>query len=279
MNAIVLVSKPRHISSFSVVNIVKKAFGAKKAGHLGTLDVEAEGLLVVALDSCTKLFDYFLGKDKTYQTTFVFGEETDTFDLESKITNRNDKVITKQDVERVIPQLVGKQMQVPPVFSAKKIGGQKAYDLARKGKDVNLLPKQVNIKSIKLLKNDKQNTFTFEVDCSSGTYIRALCRDMAAKLSTCAVCYDIKRTRCGGFMLKDAFTLEQIKAGKAQPILPEKLFTYPKTAIDELCQTKLLNGQSLPVKLADGTYRVFGTSFLGIGESKNGVLKLILRLV
>ena len=127
INGIILVDKPKGLSSNCVANIVKKIFGAKKAGHLGTLDVAGHGLLPVTLGKATKLFDYFLNKDKVYHASFKFGVETDTFDLEGKIIKRDNKIVTKEEVLRIIPKLIGKQEQMPPVYSAKKINGRKEY--------------------------------------------------------------------------------------------------------------------------------------------------------
>ena len=278
MTGIILLNKPKGISSNTAVNIVKKAVGASKAGHLGTLDVAAQGLLPVAINSSTKLFDLFLNKPKQYQTTIKFGEQTDTYDLEGEITLKQDVNITQVDVEKVLPKFVGEIMQMPPQFSAKKINGKKAYQLAREGKSVALQPKCVNIFSLKLLSHDQKNMFTFQVDCSSGTYIRALCRDLAAALSTCGVCYDITRTRCGDFDLKNASTLEEIKSGNYNLIAPEKLFNFQTIKLSNLDCQKLLNGQFLKTNLPDGQYKLFSNEFLGLGEVKGGLLKLSLKL-
>ncbi len=278
MSGIILLNKPRHLSSFSAVNIVRKCVGAKKAGHLGTLDVEAEGLLVITLDNATKLFDMYLKKDKQYLSTFCFGQETDTFDLEGTITRTDDKIITREMIEKVIPSFIGKQMQLPPNFSAKKVGGKKAYDLARLGKEVPLEKKEVEIYDLSVEKEVSKNLFTFKISCSSGTYIRSICRDVASALSTCAVCYDIIRTRCGEFQLKDALTLEEIKKGKCKIIPCEELFDYEKLNITQTEEEKLLQGQILKTDVKDGEYRLFQNTFLGIGRVKGGLLKLEMRL-
>ena len=151
LNGIVLINKPRGVSSNSVVNKVKHILKAEKAGHLGTLDVLGEGLLPVTLGRGTKLFDLFLKKDKIYITTFKFGETTATLDLEGEITNRNDVVVSKGALTNVLGEFVGKQLQMPPEYSAKKIGGRKAYELARNGVAVELKPKEIEIYSLNLL--------------------------------------------------------------------------------------------------------------------------------
>ncbi len=278
-SCIILVNKPRGLSSNTCVNIVKKAVGAKKAGHLGTLDVLGEGLLPVTINKATTLFDFYLQKDKTYQTTFRFGQTTDTLDLEGEVTGTCDKIISEEDVLKVLPELCGKINQLPPIYSAKKINGQKAYDLARAGKEVELKRKEVEIYSIKLLSHEKENEFTFEVSCSSGTYIRSLCRDMAEKLSTCGVMLNIIRTRCGGFELKDAYTLEDVKAGKFDYIKLQSLFDFPALQFDEKETALLLNGVWLRHE-GEGFYNAYnGEQYLGVLEAKEGKLKFYLRFV
>ena len=277
-SGIILINKPRKMSSFSVVNFVKKALGAKKAGHLGTLDVEAEGLLPVAINSAVKLFDYFLKKDKTYTTKIKFGEKSDTFDLEGEIEKVECKKITKKMLEEVLSKFTGEQNQLPPNFSAKKINGKRAYQLALKGEEVVLQPKKVTIYSIKLLRELSENFFELEVGCSAGTYIRALARDLAAEFSTYGVCYDIIRTRCGDFQLKDAFTLDNLKAGKFHLIASETLFDYPKILVEKESSQKLLNGAKIFVEKPDGCYKIYSNVFLGIGKIEKNFLKLETRL-
>lgn len=263
-STIILVNKPRGISSNKVVNIVKKSVGAKKAGHLGTLDVEGEGLLPVTIERATKLFDYYLQKDKVYKTVFRFGETTDTLDLEGEITHRDDKIITKEDVEKVLPKLVGKMAQMPPNYSAKKINGKKAYELAREGKEFELKPKEIEIYSIKLLSQKEKNEFEFEIHCSSGTFIRSVCRDMATLLTTYGVMLSIIRTKCGDFELKDAYSLEEIKNGCFQEVKLETLFNYEKLNLNFDETEKILSTGSIKSNLT-GTYNAFSKNdYLGV---------------
>ena len=234
MTGIVLLNKPKGLSSNTAANIVKAVTGSKKAGHLGTLDVEGEGVLPITLDKATCLFDYYLNKDKVYKTTFEFGYLTDTLDLEGQIIARDEenKTITKNDIEKVINSLVGTYPQMPPAYSAKKINGKKAYELARKGKDVPLKSKEITVYSIKLLRQVEKNTFEFEIHCSSGTYIRSIARDIGEKLSTYGIMRCILRTRCGDFKLEDCYSLEDIKNGKYKVLELENLFDYPSIQLD-----------------------------------------------
>lgn len=282
INGIILVNKERGISSNKVVNKVKYLLGASKAGHLGTLDVLGEGLLPVTLGKGTKLFEYFLNKDKVYKTTFRFGETTETLDLEGPITQRNDIIVSIDDINKVIHKFIGKISQLPPLFSAKKVHGQTAYSLARQGKDVDLKPKEIEIYSIKCLKQIEKNTFEFEIHCSSGTYIRSICRDLAFELGTYGVMLNIIRTKCGIFSLNNAFTLKQIE-NKNYEVLPlDSIFlNYKQIVLNKNDTKKLLNGLQINYNERDGKYRCYDNekNFLGLIEISNKKIKFEVRLI
>ncbi len=278
-SGIVLVNKPTGISSNKVVNIVKHALRAKKCGHLGTLDLEGAGLLPVTVNNATKLFDYFLNKTKTYETVFVFGFETDTLDTSGEIIKQKECHIERRDVEKAIKEMIGKYDQMPPIYSAKKVGGKIAYKEARKGQVVELKPKTVEIFDFKLLEQVDENVFKFLVECSSGTYIRSLCRDLAEKLSTYGSMQCILRTKCGMFDLKEAYSLDDIENGKFDMISCEEVFDYENLFVSSEETSKLLNGQILKIKKENGKYKIYDDiGFVGIGEIQNGQLKLTLRL-
>ena len=278
-SGVVLVNKPVGMSSNKAVNIVRFALGAKKCGHLGTLDLEGQGLLPVTVNNATKLFDYFLNKDKSYETVFVFGFETDTLDTSGQILKQKACDISKDEIELACKSFIGKYMQMPPQYSAKKVGGQSAYKSARKGQFVELQPKQVEIYAFKLLEKIEKNTYRFSVSCSSGTYIRSLCRDLAERLDTYGSMQCIIRTRCGGFVLEDAFTIQQIENGDFNMISPETVFDYPELKLsNEECE-KLYNGQKINKAEKNGNFKLFsGEDFLGIGQVENGSLCFKLRL-
>lgn len=289
INGIVLINKARGVSSNSVVGKVKRITGADKAGHFGTLDVLGEGLLPIALGKGTKLFDFFLNKDKVYETVYKFGETTATLDLEGEITQRNDVVVTLEDLESVCKSFVGKMAQMPPQYSAKKVNGKRAYELAREGKTVELKPKEIEIYSIKVLKEISQNTFQLEIWCSSGTFIRSICRDIAAKLNTYGVMQSILRTKCGIFELKNAKTLEELEKGNIDIISLDKIFDYPKFKYNEEDTKKLLNGMTINHKTqnkyvelnCEETILCYGNDdlFLGLGKIVDNKLKLDIRLI
>lgn len=289
INGIVLINKARGVSSNSVVGKVKRITGADKAGHFGTLDVLGEGLLPIALGKGTKLFDFFLNKDKVYETVYKFGETTATLDLEGDITQRNDVVVTLEDLENVCKSFVGKMAQMPPQYSAKKVNGKRAYELAREGKAVELKPKEIEIYSIKVLKELSQNTFQLEIWCSSGTFIRSICRDIAAKLNTYGVMQSILRTKCGIFELKDAKTIEELEKGNIDIISLDKIFDYPQFKFNEEDTKKLLNGMTLNHKGQNKNKEInseeiilcYGNDdlFLGLGKIVDNKLKLDIRLI
>ena len=281
INGIILINKERGISSNSVVNKVKHLLGADKAGHLGTLDVLGEGLLPVTLGKGTKLFDYFLNKDKVYRTVFKFGYTTTTLDLEGEVTNKNDKAVTLDELNQVLCNFIGKQNQMPPIYSAKKINGKKAYQLARSGAiEINLKPKEIEVYSIDVTKQLDFNTYELNIHCSSGTYIRSLCRDIANSLSTYGVMLSIQRTKCGNFSIDNAYTLDDIKNGKFQIISLDSIFDYSSVNLSQSQSERLLNGVLISFIGKDGLYKAYlNDEFLGITEVKDNFMKFKLRSI
>lgn len=278
-NGTILLNKPAGISSNSAVNKVKHLLCAKKAGHLGTLDVLGEGLLPITINKATKLFDYFLQKDKTYITVFKFGQTSPTLDMEGPLSEEDKNLdLQSADIEKVLGKFIGVQNQMPPIYSAKKINGKKAYALAREGVDVKLKPKQIEIYKFKLLRKIAKNTFEFEIDCSSGTFIRSLCRDLAQELSTYGVMQRIIRTRCGKFELNNAYTFKDIEDGNFTLINPDVLFGQPRFDLEEWQFEKVQNGGN--IQIPEGQFKIYyNNQFLGLGQSKNQKFKMLVRLL
>lgn len=237
--------KPTGMSSSDVVCKVKKALKIKKVGHLGTLDPAASGVLPVAFGKATKFFDYFLKKDKEYIADVKFGILTDTLDSFGLITEYNNKIITRQDIELVLNQFIGKINQVPPMYSAIKINGKKACDLARVGQEVELKAREIEIYNIDLLGELADNFFRFKVHCSAGTYIRTLFNDIANVLGTIATTSVIIRSKSGSFKIENALTLDEIDENNCVSI--EEVFEgFNKIEIDDkVMLKKLLNGTKL----------------------------------
>lgn len=278
-SGIILVNKPKGISSNKVVNIVKHKLKAKKCGHLGTLDLEGEGLLPVTVNKGTKLFDFFLQKDKTYEANFIFGLETDTLDTSGKVVKEKEANFTFKELEEAVKNMIGKYDQMPPLYSAKKVNGKVGYKEARNGGTLDLSPKEVEIYDFKILRQIEKNVYRFEITCSSGTYIRSIARDLAYHLGTYGSMQCILRTRCGVFCLKDAYTLEEIEKGEFKIIPCDSVFNLPKITLNEKENFKILNGQVLDYGEKDGEYKLyFDKKFLGLGEVKSGKLKMKLNL-
>ena len=278
-SGIILINKPVGVSSNKVANIVKHTLGAKKCGHLGTLDLEGEGLLPITINGATRLFDFFLNKDKTYETIFKFGVLTDTLDASGQILKEKPCDVSLDEVEKIAQSMLGKQPQMPPLYSAKKVDGKTAYKQARKGEEIVLSPKEIEIYDIKVLEKLDKTLFKLQISCSSGTYIRSIARDMGEKLSTYGIMQSILRTKCGIFDIKDSFTLEEFKNGKFKILSCDSVFDFEKLNLSKSEEDRLLNGVLLDFDKKNGQYSIYGTKFLGIGEIKAKKLKLVLRLI
>lgn len=213
-NGVMVLNKPEKMSSFLAVKLVQKAVNAKKAGHMGTLDPLATGVLVIGINRGTKLFDKFLKGNKEYIAEYTFGYETDTLDSEGEIIKQDNKIITQEQIESVLQSFVGKYEQMPPLYSAKKINGKRACDLIREGVEVKLNPKEIEVFDLKFIEEVKQNTFKIKIKCSSGFYVRSLGRDIAEKLGTYCTTTKIHRTMCCGYDITQSNTIEEIKEGK-----------------------------------------------------------------
>lgn len=236
------VLKPTGMSSSDVVCKVKKALKLKKVGHLGTLDPAASGVLPVAFGKATKFFDYFLKKDKEYIADVKFGILTDTLDSFGIITKTDNILVKKQDIKQVLSAFIGKIKQVPPIYSAIKVNGKKACDIARSGEDVELKPREIEVYRIELLDELADNFFRFKVHCTAGTYIRTLFNDIAEKLNTVATTSVIIRTKSGVFTIDNAVTLDELTMANCLSI--ESVFSgLEKIEIkDESLIKKLANG-------------------------------------
>lgn len=208
MDRMFLVDKPKGITSSRVVERIKRQFNVK-TGHTGTLDPLATGLLVVLTGKFTKNAASFLKLDKAYEVKVVLGIKTDTFDCEGTILQRSDDEVTREQLEKVLKEFYGDMWQTPPPYSAKKITGRKAYQLARKGIIVDIPPKKVTIYSLEL-KEFQFPYFTIACDVSSGFYVRSLAHDIGDKLGVGATVVDVRRTRVGPYRLEQAKPLDEI---------------------------------------------------------------------
>ena len=278
MNGFINYYKPSGISSAYAINRIKKLFKGYKVGHMGTLDPLAEGVLPLAVGKSTRLFDFLLDKTKVYIAEFTFGYQTDTLDRGGKIVKEGGYIPILNEVEKVIPSLLGKVMQVPPSFSAKNVGGERSYNLARRGIEVELKPKEVEIDDIKIL-SANGGVYTFEITCKGGTYIRSICRDMASLLNTYATMTALKRTVSGAFSLENSVTEDDVKKAKSINdllIQPDSVLTFEKILLSEYQTTELINGRPFDLVKKDGVYRVYDDNnrFIGVGIITDRKLKI-----
>jgi len=212
MDDILLVDKPKGLTSSRVVELIRRQLKVK-AGHTGTLDPLATGLLIILTGKRTKEASLFLHSDKAYEVRVVLGLETDTFDSEGRVLRQDDKQITREELQEVLSEFHGDVWQVPPPFSAKKLEGRKAYQLARKGIAVHIPPKKVSIYSLEL-KAFEFPYFTLSCDVSSGFYVRSLAHDIGERLGVGATVVEVRRTRVGPHLLGQARSLEEILGHK-----------------------------------------------------------------
>lgn len=279
--------KPTGMTSSDVVLRVKKILKTKKVGHLGTLDPAASGVLPVAVGKATKFFDYFLNKDKTYIAVVKFGVETDSLDSFGNITIKNSKITSATDIEKVLPDFTGRILQVPPKYSAIKINGKRACDLARENIDFEIKPKQITIHSIKLISQLEENVFKFEVHCSAGTYIRTLFSDIAYAVGTVSTTPVIIRTQSGRFNLNNAITLEDFELLQKTLSVTDVFNDLQIADVDEKIAKKLINGvkitqneANLP-KIADFNKEIlfaFENNLIGMYRFEEGKFQPIVYL-
>ncbi len=285
MDGILIINKPKQYTSHDVVAKVKKICG-EKVGHTGTLDPMATGVLPLLLGQGTKLSKYLINHDKTYIATIQLGKKTDTLDSEGSILEErivDGKLLNKENVQRVLECQIGKQIQTPPIYSAIKVNGKKLYEYARKGVEVEIPKREIEIYNIELLDiNEKDKTIEFKVHCSKGTYIRTLCENIAEKLGTIGYMKELNRVQVGQFNLNQAFTVEELEKNKEnEKFLNQHLITvqnfFEKYPIIELKEEKLklfLNGVQLTNNNDDGLYQIkVNNVVVGIGTIKNKLLK------
>lgn len=285
MDGILIINKPKQYTSHDVVAKVKKICG-EKVGHTGTLDPMATGVLPLLLGQGTKLSKYLINHDKTYIATIQLGKKTDTLDSEGSILEErivDGKLLNKENVQRVLECQIGKQIQTPPIYSAIKVNGKKLYEYARKGVEVEIPKREIEIYNIELLDiNEKDKIIEFRVHCSKGTYIRTLCENIAEKLGTIGYMKELNRVQVGQFNLNQAFTVEELEKNKEnEKFLNQHLITvqnfFEKYSIVELKEEKLklfLNGVQLTNNNDDGLYQIkVNNVVVGIGTIKNKLLK------
>ena len=205
VDGIILINKEKNCTSHDVVYKIKKVFG-EKVGHTGTLDPNATGILPILIGKGTKMSKYLINHDKIYTVTLKLGEKTDTADSEGNIIEEKTvkvDALKKENIMKVLKRFIGKQEQIPPIYSAIKVNGKKLYEYARSGENVEIKARKIEIYNINLIKIDSENKeIIFEVSCSKGTYIRSLCEDIAKELDTVGYMKELNRTKVGEFEIR-----------------------------------------------------------------------------
>ena len=242
----VVLDKPYGLGSTSAVGKVRWLYTAQKAGHAGTLDPLATGILPIALGEATKTVPFMVDAKKGYQFTLTFGENTDTWDIEGEVTETSDLRPAKEDILSALPKFVGDIEQIPPRYSAIKVDGKRSYDLARSGEVVELKSRQVTVDSFELLEYDGEAA-TFEVACGKGTYVRSLARDLAAALGTCGHVTMLRRTRVGPFHLEQSFTLDALEKLCHRDAVSDALRPV-ETALDDIPVLALTEQEAIELK-------------------------------
>ena len=284
MDGIIIINKGKNYTSNDVVSIVKK-ITKSKVGHTGTLDPNATGVLPLLIGNATKVSKYLINHDKEYEVVLQLGIRTETADVEGKVIEEKEvtaEMLNKDNIEEKLQQFIGKQEQIPPIYSAIKVNGKKLYEYARRGQEVELKPRQIEIYSIQLVGiNEKEKQISFKVKCSKGTYIRSLCEDISKKLGTVGYMKELNRLQVGEFYIKDAVTIsemkEKIEAGNLESIITiEEIFkNNPQIQLEQEQIEPYINGVKINTEKTNGVYRIYkpdGT-FIGLGIVENSKLK------
>ena len=280
MEGIIIVNKPKGITSFDVIRKLKKILKTKKIGHTGTLDPLATGVMLMCVGKATKLASDLEAKDKVYIADFDIGYATDTYDIEGKKIAKNIIEISKENLEQSIKKFIGNIKQVPPMYSAIKIDGNKLYHLARKGIEVERPERDVTIEYINLL-DFKDNKAKIETKVSKGCYIRSLIYDIGQDLGTYATMTALQRKQVGDYSLEDSYSLEQIEEMVLNNDFKflktiEEIFSYDKYSLQtEKELTLYKNGNTVKIKesLENKKYRIyFQNEFIGLANIENNNL-------
>lgn len=285
VSGFIAVLKPKGWSSNQLLSKLKWLFKTKKAGHGGTLDPFATGIVPVFFGEATKFSGRFLDSDKEYQAQLRLGFESATGDTEGEITKDNDFIYEQlpDNISEIIQEFEGPQTQTPPIYSALKYKGKPYYQYAREGKSVPIKKRQIIINNINLVSFSK-NTLIFDVSCTKGTYIRTLGEDIAKRLGTKGYLTELQRTRIGKTSKEDAYAIEDIETidfDKRVKLLTsiEKMLQIPLLKLDSNQMQQILNGQLIELTLIPGEYALMNQKkFLGIGQSDGNFVKPV-RLI
>lgn len=286
MDGIIIINKPKGCTSHDIVYKIKKIFN-EKVGHTGTLDPMAEGVLPILIGKGTLCSKYLMNHDKKYIVKLQLGIKTDTADSEGKIIEEQDvsrELLNKDTITNILKSFIGKQEQIPPIYSAIKVNGKKLYEYARKGQEVELKPRQIEIYDINLINYAvEEKQIEFEVFCGKGTYIRSLCEDIATKFETVGYMKELKRIQVGDFKIENSITIEELEKNinneefiNSKTVSIENLFNQKNSIkLDNRKLELFENGVKLTQKYDDDIYKIYNENneFVGIGIIENQLLK------
>ena len=278
MDGIIVINKEKDYTSHDVVAKLKKKLNISKVGHTGTLDPNATGVLPILIGKGTKFSKYLINHDKTYKAQIELGKKTDTADVEGNVIEEKpvDTEYIKQNLVQVLESFVGKQEQVPPMYSAIKKNGKKLYEYARKGEKIEVEPRKIEIYKIELVKYNEKN-IEFIVSCSKGTYIRSLCEDIAEKLNTVGYMKNLERLQVGEFNIEKSVLIDDVNTENIEKYLytlEDILKDTPNLNLNPKKLKLFLNGVQLTVKEAEGLYKIYvNNKFIGTGTVKMNLLK------
>ena len=280
MNGIVIIDKPQGWTSQDVTARLRRVFNTRRIGHGGTLDPMATGVLPVFVGRGTRGVEFFEHAEKIYETVLRPGMTTDTEDITGTVLTQTEVNVTAEMVEAVLPQFRGDIMQVPPMYSALKVDGQKLYDLARKGKEVERQPREIEIFELECLGFGGVNA-RLRVRCSKGTYIRTLCKDIGVALGCGGCMAELRRTSAGEYTIEEAVPLQVLleTENPAQYLRPvDSMFrNFPAVTLSPKQETRVRNGNSFSCTLEAGTYRTYSQTgaFLALSKVEDGVMSTI----
>ena len=285
MDGIILINKDKGCTSHDVVYKTKKLLN-EKVGHTGTLDPMATGVLPLLVGKGTLCSKYLINHDKTYRVKLELGRKTTTADSEGETIEEKEvskSIFERNKLEETLQKFLGKQKQIPPMYSAIKVNGKKLYDYARKGQKIEIEPRNIEIYKIELLDyNCELKQIEFEVSCSKGTYIRSLCEDIAVNLNTVGFMKELNRIQVGQFNIEDTIKISELEQNinnneflEMHFINLEKLFDKLKDIeLDDYKLNLFLNGVKLTWNLDNGIYKIYNKNrFIGIGIIENNLLK------
>jgi tRNA pseudouridine55 synthase len=251
-SGILIINKPPHITSHDVVNRVRRAIKIKQVGHAGTLDPMATGVLVVCVGQATRISEYLMGHAKIYRARIRLGIETNTYDADGEVTATHEVNVTEAELRSALNNFVGQIAQIPPMHSAIKQGGQKLYDLARQGIEVDRPARSITIHSIDLI-NFESPDLLIEVKCSAGTYIRSIAHDLGEQLNCGAHLIELQRTASGVYSIEQASELQALEAGEWHSHLhsiDEALSDWPALTLNEADRVRAINGAPIDLQLS-----------------------------